>query len=190
LPTLETLMQFIQTDGLWVLAPMALLEGPIVTVIAAYLAQLGYMNLLAVYLICVAADLVGDAMLYGIGRYGASALPRQVTRRLGLTETWQAALTGHFASQGDMALLFGKWTHAAGMPFLIAAGMARMNFLRFIGVNLLGTLPKTLVFLVIGYFLGAGYQVIDHYVLISSQVMLGAAIVIASGYFLQKRSRT
>ena len=187
MPSLDAVLAFVQAEGLWVLAPFAVMEGPIVTVIAAYLAKLGYLNVIAVYLVCVAGDLIGDTLLYTTGRFGTAALPERVARWLGLTEARQIALTDHFATKGGRTLLFGKWTHSAGMPILIAAGMARMGFVRFLGFNLLGTLPKTLLFVLIGYFLGAGYKMIDLYVYRGSEIMLGLAILITIGYFLRKR---
>ena len=56
-------MALIQAYGLWILAPFAILEGPIVTILAAYLAQRGFLPVIGVYLVCIGGDLVGDALL-------------------------------------------------------------------------------------------------------------------------------
>jgi membrane protein DedA with SNARE-associated domain len=61
--TLDTAIHILQTDGLLLLFPLAVVEGPIVTVIAAYLASLGYLNIFAVFAVVVAADLVGDSIM-------------------------------------------------------------------------------------------------------------------------------
>jgi membrane protein DedA with SNARE-associated domain len=184
LPSLDAALALIQNHGLWILAPFAILEGPIVTVIAAYLAHLGYMNIFAVYLICVGGDLIGDGLLYAVGRFGVGLLPDRLMRLLGLTEARQIALTQHFEAKGGRTLLFGKWTHSAGMPILIAAGMAHMGFGRYIWLNLLGTIPKTLIFVLIGYFLGAAYSVIDTYIYRGSQVLLGAMVLMGCAYLI------
>ncbi|MGV8954765.1 MAG: DedA family protein [Cypionkella sp.] len=182
MPHLDVILQMIQSYGLAILVPFSVLEGPIVTVIAGYLAHLGYLNLIAVYLVCVAGDLVGDALLYAAGRYGAEALPPRVARWLGLSEARQIALIDHFAEKGGRTLLFGKWTHSAGMPILVAAGLSRMNFLHFLGFNLLGTLPKTLAFTLIGYYLGAAYSSIDGYIYNGSQILLALMILAGAGW--------
>ena len=51
--TQDAVLTLMQGHGLWLVGPMAVIEGPIVTVIAAYLAKLGYMNIWAVYAVCV-----------------------------------------------------------------------------------------------------------------------------------------
>ena len=162
--TLNAAMQLIQSHGLWVLAPFAVLEGPIVTVIAAYLARLGYMSLIGVFVICILGDLIGDALFYGLGRYGPGLLSERWQERLGITKARQTALEEHFAEKGGRTLLFGKWTHSAGMAIMIASGAARMNFMAYMGYNLLGTLPKTALFMVVGYFIGEAYSSIDTYI--------------------------
>jgi membrane protein DedA with SNARE-associated domain len=181
-------MQLIQSHGLWVLAPFAILEGPIVTVIAAYLARLGYMPVMGVYAVCVLGDLIGDAALYGLGRAGPQVLPERWQARLGINLARKAALENHFAEKGGRTLLFGKWTHSAGMPILIASGAARMNFAAYMGWNLLGTLPKTLLFVVIGYFIGHAYTSIDTYIYRIS-LLLTAVILAVVGLWLHKRWR-
>jgi membrane protein DedA with SNARE-associated domain len=189
LPSHETALALIETYGLWILAPFAILEGPIVTVIAAYLAQQGYMNVLAVYLVCVVGDLFGDSLLYALGRYGATRLPGRLTRWLGLTKAREVALTAHFAAKGGRTLLLGKWTHSAGMPIMVASGMARMNFATYLWFNLLGTLPKTLLFVVLGFFLGAAYSAIDTYIYRTSLVLL-LFVLLAAGLCLLRARKT
>ena len=174
LPNLDAVMALIQGYGLWILAPFAIIEGPIATVLAAYLAHEGYMNLAAVYAVCVAGDLMGDALLYLVGRYGAGRLP------LGL------AMTQHFAAKGGRTLMFAKITHSAGLPILIASGMAKMNVTLYMWYNLLGTLPKTALLVLIGYYFGAAYGLIDTYIYRISLVLL-VFLVLGSSYYIWRR---
>lgn len=180
-------MALIQAHGLWILAPFTVLEGPIVTILAAYLAQRGFMPVIGVYLVCIAGDLVGDALLYALGRFGAGRLPARVTRFLGMTQARQLALSAHFTERGGRSILFGKWTHSAGAPILIAAGMARMQFAPYLWFNLLGTVPKTLVLVLVGYYFGAAYGVIDTYIYRGS-LMLLALVVLGGGLLWWRRA--
>ncbi len=189
MPSHETAIALIQNYGLLMLLLFSVLEGPIVTVIAAYLAHQGFMNIWAVYAVCIAGDLIGDSLFYAVGRYGARRLPPRVSRWLGLTEARSLALNEHFSAKGGRTLLFGKWTHSAGMPILVASGLARMDFLRYLWFNLLGTLPKTALFVAVGYFLGAAYSSIDTYIYRASLVLLVLAVVIALVYLRWQRKR-
>ncbi len=75
MPTLDGALHLLQAHGLWLLFPLATVEGPIVTVLAAYLARLGHLNLALIYVIVVAADLFGDGIVYWIGRIGHGSMP-------------------------------------------------------------------------------------------------------------------
>lgn len=189
MPTLDAALQLLQTHGLLLLFPLAMVEGPIVTVLAAYLARLGHMNLAAILLVVVAADLVGDAILYFVGRFSHGSLPQRWRARLGLDEQRQAALEEHFRASGGRTLIIGKLTHSAGFLVLLAAGGARMPFGRFLLYNLAGTVPKSLVFLLIGYTVGAAYSAIDSYIARASILMLAALLLAGLFWFLRHRSK-
>ncbi|OUD09121.1 hypothetical protein BVC71_10465 [Marivivens niveibacter] len=173
----STLQQLVQDHGLWLLAPVTVIEGPIVTVIAAYMASLGLLNVYAVYVICVLGDLVGDAIIYSIGRFGPKSLPGRWQVRLGLNRTRRQGLRTHFNETGGRTLIIGKLTHSAGAAVLFAAGTGKMPIGQFLWYNLLGTLPKTLLFVVLGYVFGYAYSTIDHYIFRASMILLVVALV-------------
>ena len=179
--TLDAALQLIQSHGLWLLAPFAVIEGPIVTVIAAYLARLGFMPLIGVYVVCVLGDLIGDALFYALGRFGPRILSDRWQSRLGMTQARKLALGDHFAEKGGRTLLFGKWTHTAGMPIMVASGMGHMNFLAYMGFNLIGTLPKTLLLVALGYYIGHAYVLIDTYIYRASLLLLVVILAVAAG---------
>lgn len=57
LPAIETL---VRDHGLSIIAPVAVVEGPIVSIIAGHLAALGYFDFVALTSVLIMADLVGD----------------------------------------------------------------------------------------------------------------------------------
>lgn len=174
----EAVLHLMQSHGLWLVGPMAIIEGPIVTVIAAYLSKLGFMPILGVYIVCVFGDLVGDGLYYWIGRLGPAILPERWLTGLGMSEARKLALEGHFAEKGGRTLLVGKFTHSAGLPIMLASGAARMNFALYMWYNLIGTIPKTALFVTIGWFLGSAYSAIDTWIW---RVSLALVIVLALG---------
>ncbi len=188
--TLDHALQLIQSHGLWLLAPFAVIEGPIVTVIAAYLARLGYMSLPGVYLVCVLGDLIGDALYYAIGRFGPAILNDRWQARLGMTAARKLTLGEHFADKGGRTLLFGKWTHSAGLPIMFASGMARMNFTQYMWYNLIGTIPKSAVFVALGYFIGDAYASIDTYIYRISLLLLVVVLAVGFWFFRNRRQKS
>ncbi len=189
MPTLDAALQLLQTHGLWLLFPLATVEGPIVTVLAAYLARLGHLDLVSIFLIVIAADLFGDTIYYWIGRFGHGSLPERWRSRLGLDRERQAALEAHFRASGGRTIVIGKLTHAAGILVLFAAGSAQMPFGRFLLYNLIGTIPKSLFFLVLGYTLGAAYSAIDSWIFRGSILVFAVILVGGLLWFLHRRAK-
>jgi len=169
---LDQAVQLMQSHGLWLLAPIAILEGPIITVVAGYLAHLGAFNPVAAYVIVVVADLVGDVLFYLFGRSGKRWLSPRWRARLGLHDDRLAGLASHFRDKGGRTLIAGKLTHTLGALALIAAGIARMPFLPFLWYNFIATLPKSLFFLMLGYSLGLAYTQVDAWIFWFSLVPL------------------
>lgn len=171
---LQTIEELIRSYGLALLAPLAVVEGPIVTVIAAYLARLGYFSLPFVCFLVIIADLVGDAGFYALGRRmvnGSGDPPRWLTW-FGLNRIRLESLVQHFTSRGGKTIIIGKLTHSAGVAVLMAAGMARMRFWSFIYYNLVATVPKSLFFIAVGYAFGHLAPQVDGWIAITTLVML------------------
>ena len=68
-----------------------------------------------------------------------------------------------------------------GKPIMLASGAARMNFTAYMVYNLIGTVPKTAVFIAIGWFIGSAYSAIDTWIW---RVSLGLVVAIAVGVFI------
>ena len=185
----DGVLQLLQTHGLLLMFPLAVIEGPIVTVVAGWLARLGYFQLAWAMLILVMADLVGDSLLYGLGRRGPNALPQKWRQALGVTDARIARMSEHFARHGGRTLIAAKLTHSFGFVVLVAAGASRMSFPAFLGFNLVGTIPKTLLFLLVGYVIGEAHVAIDHWI---AQASLAIALLgiglLSIRYWKRKRT--
>ncbi len=187
---LETVTALIAKEGLAILAPIAMLEGPIVTVIAAWLASRGLLDIWSVTLVVIAADIAGDMLYYAIGRWGLNRLPQRWLMKMGLNRARLAALAGHFHHKGGRTLVIGKITHSAGAPILVAAGLAKMSAWRFFWVNTLATIPKSLFFVALGYTLGSAYSQIDNWIGRASLVLLGGLVLFGAGWLLRRGMKT
>lgn len=186
---LETVAALVAKHGLIFVAPVAVLEGPIVTVIAAWLAARGLFDLWSVAAVVIAADLLGDLGFYALGRWGLGRLPARWRGRLGLDPGGMARLKGHFDTRGGRTLLLGKLTHSMGFAVLAAAGAGHMRLGRFLWFNLIGTLPKTLMFVALGYGFGAAYARIDHWIGRASLIVFALLLAAGASWLLYRRFR-
>jgi membrane protein DedA with SNARE-associated domain len=145
------------------LFPIVVVEGPIVTVIAGFLVSMGAMNLLLAYFLVVIADVCGDVMFYYFGRIGRLEWVRRWGKYFGLTEDRVKKVEVLYKKHPGKTILFGKFSHVVSAPVLIAAGISKMPLSLFIWWNFLGTLPKSLAFLMLGFYFGQAYTTINRY---------------------------
>lgn len=171
----QTALSLLSAHGITLVAPLALVEGPIITVIAASLAQQAVLDIRTVLVVVVLADLLGDALLYLAGRSGG----HRITRLLRLGDARIEALSGQLRLNAGRILVGAKLTHAAGAAVLFASGTARVPFAYFMACNLLATVPKTLVFVALGWWAGASFDRIGTWLLPVSLGLLGLGLLAA-----------
>jgi membrane protein DedA with SNARE-associated domain len=177
--------------GYWLLLPIAVIEGPTVAAITGALVALGQFDPVISCLLLVAADLVGDALYYCLGRYGHGPLSSWINKRLNITADRLRPLEQRFHDNDWKLIMIGK-TQALGGIILYFAGASRMSFTRYMGLNLLGTFPKVIVFELIGfalgYFFGAGVLHSTRYVdFVTASLFTLAFVVLVAGYWLVRR---
>ena len=172
--------------GYWVLLPIAVVEGPAITMVAGALVAAGQMDGVTACILLILADLVGDALYYAIGRFGNAPLARRVSKWLKITPERLSKLEQRFRANDWKLLMIGK-TQGLGSIILYFAGASRMPFARYMVLNLVGTVPKVIVFELIGYFLGAGVMNSTHYINYVTGLMFGAAFVLLGLYWVFRR---
>ena len=63
---------------------MVIVEGPLVTILAGFLASLGQFNLLICYPLIVVGDVIGDVFMYAQGRWGGKPAVEQWGHHFGI----------------------------------------------------------------------------------------------------------
>ena len=180
------------TYGYWAIFPIAVIEGPIVSIVAGFFVSTGHFGALSVFMLLVIADLVGDSMYYALGRFGGKHAIERWGSYVGVHEERIARFKELFDRHDWKVLFLGK-ASAVGSVILTAAGVAQMPYIRFMWLNLLGSTPKVLLFLGIGYFIGDSYVKADAYLkyggIISTLVAIALVMVwIAIGGYVKKQT--
>lgn len=148
--------------GYVVIFPIAVVEGPIISILSGFLASLGLFNIFIVYSVLVLGDLCGDTIYYCIGRFGAGPFFRRWGHLFKISEDQLLSLENNFKKHEVTALILGK-THPTGSLVLATAGFVKMKFNRFFFVSLFSTMVKTAILVAIGYYFGRSYVAIDNY---------------------------
>jgi len=181
--SLDQLTFWLLTYKYFAIFPLAVVEGPIITVIIGFISSQGYLNFFLAYLVIVAGDLAGDALHYTVGRLGGRRFVDRWGKYFGAGPEQIGAIEKQFDLRGDKLLFIGKMTHGIGGAFLIAAGVIRMPFDKFIFSNLLATLVKSLLLLLLGFYFGQALSTINSYLEKIGLITVGLAIFIALVYF-------
>jgi membrane protein DedA with SNARE-associated domain len=173
--------------GYAILLPIAVVEGPATAAITGALVAAGQFDGVIACLLLVAADLVGDALYYGLGRYGHGPLFNWIEKWLRITPDRLKPLEKRFHANDWKLIMIGK-TQALGGLILYFAGASRMSFARYMAFNLIGTFPKVILFEMVGFFLGASIlQSSSHRLDYVTFALFGAALLLLGSYWLVRR---
>ncbi len=142
---------------------LACAEGPILSMIFGVLLKLGYFSFFPVYAALMIGDLIGDVVWYQIGyRYGHGFI-RRFGKYFDISEESVLKVKHIFHRHKDSILFISKITNGFGFALvtLMTAGMVKIPFWRYLGINLVGQFVWTGILLGVGYFFGNLYQQVD-----------------------------
>ena len=179
-----TLDAFLIAYGSALILPLAVIEGPFVTVLTGFLSAQGYFDWYWAVPLLVGGDVIGDVICYWVGRTGRAPLAG-FGRRLGLGRVMSRELERDLTGNAARMLVVGKWTHSLGCVVLIGSGMLRLPLAGFIVVNLLATLPKSALLFSFGYFASAYLPLFERHAALAT-IVLGAVGVAAVALILRR----
>lgn len=150
------------------------IEGPVITSAAAFGAALGYFDGWIVFLLSIIGNLLPDVIYYAIGYWGRKRLVNRYAHYFGLSHEKIIRLERLSELHAGKAMALIKLVPFLATPGLIIVGAVRMPLKRYIWWCVALTVPSSLFFYIIGYYFGAAYNIIRHY------LDLGGAFIIAT----------
>jgi membrane protein DedA with SNARE-associated domain len=166
---MEQLIHLLETYRYVVLFPLAIVEGPVLAVIAGLLCTQGFLNPLIAYPVIVIGDITGDSICYWLGRSSRSVrlshfrLIRYIGSRLGSNGEKLERLRLFFDVNPIKTISLSKITLGVGIAGIFMAGNAKVPYLRFLPICLVVSAAQYLVYLMIGLLFGRAYIEIGHY---------------------------
>ncbi len=186
---LGNIITTLETGGYILLFPIAVMEGPIVSVIAGFLVSLGIFNLFIVYAIIVVGDVLGDAFWYLLGRHGGNWRYTQPIRKFFKLTPERIESTKHrFQTHRYKMMMASKLIHGVGSAGLFTAGLVRVPYLSFATTCLVVTLGQAALFVGLGYFFGEAYEVIGQYLdyFAAAGLVVGCVGVVAGIWYMRR----
>ena len=137
------------------------------------------------YLVVLAGTIgatVGGLIAYGIGAWGGRPIIERWGRYVGISSADLDRAEAFFAKHGEAASFFGRMIPVIRSLVSFAAGIARMNVVKFTVFSFLGSLPWTALLVFVGMQLGANWQDVGEWLKRFEYAIVGVLVVIALGW--------
>ncbi|RJO61909.1 DedA family protein [candidate division WS5 bacterium] len=162
------------------------IEGPAVGMIVGFLSRTGYINLYLGSLAHILGDISADMMYFFIGYFGGMKIVPRLARVLKYSVSEIESLEQSFQKHSKKLIIVGKLTHVIGFPILFAAGLSRYKWYRFFAFDLVATLIKTTILVIIGYYFGGIWEDVNNVLFIIGGIGI---IIVATqlAFFMVRR---
>lgn len=140
--------------GYAILLPLAVLEGPIIALIAGVLVSLKVLNFYITFGILLLGDMIGDVLYYALGRWIHNPIAKRFSPHPNKQK--QTHLRKMLTEHPTKMLVINK-LHMLGSVILYYSGVIRMPFFQFLLINTIASIPKILLLELLGVVLGTGY---------------------------------
>jgi len=180
--TFATLVTWVILHGYFLFYIATFLEGPLVTAAAGVAAALGYFSFPLIILISVLGDLTADVVYYSIGYLGSKTIVPRYGSRIGLTKERIERIEKFLKRHVGKTMIAVKLSPIIPIPGLIVIGSAKVPLKKFVVLSLLITLPKSLLFGLIGFLSGRAYEKLSATVTNGQLMLFGVAILVVLVY--------
>lgn len=184
---MENIIELLAHYKYFILLPLAIVEGPILAVIAGLLCSQRILNPFYSYLIIVLGDITGDSIVYLLGRWGKSPRLRKISRWLGLTDIKLERARVFFEANPNKTISLSKIILGVGVAGIYMAGHAKIAYNKFIGICLVTSALQYIFYIGTGFLFGEAYKQISHYLDYFATVSILGALAIAVFFFVQSK---
>lgn len=179
-----SLAPWIVIHGYLIFLIIAIVEGPFATMAAGVAAGLGYFNVYIIIALALLGDIIGDFIFYGIGYAIKGITHSRLLRYLGLTQKRIDYVEKILHNHMFKTVVLIKISPMIGPFGLIIIGASRASFKKFIISALIVSIPKTVIYVLIGYFSAETYLKLSKFFAQGQYVFWGAIVCLAVCYFV------
>lgn len=161
------------------------LPSEIIMPFSGYLVYAGRFNLLWVSVAGALGCVVGSVAAYWAGVWGGRPFIEKFGKYILLSKRDLDTAERWFKKYGDWAIFFSRLLPVIRTFISLPAGIAKMNFSRFVVYTFLGSLPWCFVLAYIGKVLGENWQTIKGYFR-GADVVIVVVIVVGIALFIYR----
>lgn len=182
-----TILHWLVNHGYPLMLLAMIVEGPVVIMAASFAASLGVFNVAIVFALAVAGDLIGDLICFAAGYFGWTAFLAGFRHRFQGPEETMEKLRRLVERHPGKTLLAIKLSPFAAVPGLLVMGGTHMSPTKFAATAVLIIVPKTILFVGLGYFFGNAYRTIAAYINSGTLAFLIVLVMALLSYALVRR---
>jgi len=187
--TYADVLEFAKNTGYFVMLPLMIVEGPIITLTAAFAASLGLFNIYAVFALSLLGNILGDAGYFFIGRIARHTLVDQYLKKFKIRSSMIEKIEAHLKTHPGKALTLIKLVPPLPTPGLLLAGASKMSPRTFFIYSTLISAGFSLTATLLGYYSGLAVNNLDSYSGYFEIILLLVLLVSIGGYFAIKKLR-
>ena len=185
--TFSDILRFVMAHGYFIFYIGALLEGVLITTAAGVASALGYFNIYIIMLLSVLGDLSGDLIFYAIGYYGRGAFLDRYGKYIGLSKSRMENVSSLLHKNFNKAMIVIKLSPIVSAPGIVFVGASRAPLKKFIKLSLLVSLPRSILFALIGFYAGAEYEHVTTTVKHAEYVIWGVVLIVIVAYIVYQK---
>jgi membrane-associated protein len=182
----QTIIYLLSHYKYLVLLPLAIVEGPVIAIVAGFLCTKGLMEPVPAYFIIVTGDVTGDSLCYLLGRTGTPQFVKKAVRFFGINDKKMASAKSVFAHHPVKAVALSKIILGIGPAGIYMAGKTGVPFKKFLMICLFTSAIQYIFYLGSGLLFGQAYERINHYLNVFASLSIIAAFAIL--FFLSLKS--
>ncbi|HCT65085.1 MAG TPA: hypothetical protein DIC60_07495 [Lachnospiraceae bacterium] len=123
-----------------------------------YSVYMGRLNLPLAVLSSTIGGVVGCSFCYGAGRFGRGVMDKIFVKRFSSIGQGINKAENYFINAGKQSVFFGRLMPIVRTYISFPAGMAKMNYLTFLGFSAAGALIWNTFLISLGYFMGEHWE--------------------------------
>jgi len=185
--TFQAITQWVLQQGYTLMFVLMLIEGPVVTAAGAFAAAFSYFQIWIVFALSILANIIPDVVYYAMGYWGRHRFIDQYGHYFGLTKQRVRAAEKLANKHSIKSLIAIKMIPFLATPGLIIVGASKMDLRKYIIWSTIITIPSSLIYLLIGYYFGAAYNSIDHYLHLGYYLLAATILIVLVILYFQRK---
>jgi membrane protein DedA with SNARE-associated domain len=161
------------------------LPSEIIMPFSGYLVSTGEFSLWGVSLAGAVGCVIGSVIAYWIGYYGGRPMAEKYGKYVLVTHHDLDIADRFFAKYGNAAVFFSRMLPVVRTFISLPAGIAKMNFSKFVTYTFLGSLPFCYILAYIGKKLGDNWNTLGVY-FHKFDVVIGVLILVGVVWFVRR----